>query len=336
MSYYEPKFLRGVIEKVLPPKLFFRTRFFSDTITFPTETVSFEFAQDKRRLLPYSTNAQGSAPLRREGYALKTFTPPLNAGHRVITNDTLAQKMLGESEWNSGISPEERAAKTAAQDLMDLQDALFRKEEYMCARVKQDGKLETPTGIIDYGFTNIETVKNADKWAAGYDILGKLRSMAQSLRKAGVNPNMLIVGSDAATALMQNTGFKEYLKDYPRLIEPHTEIEDGMNYLCRITQPGLYLDVYEYTEYYYDDTSKGAMPLIDPGTVIMQSSGEKNYMLFGSVTYIKDRQQVSAIGEYVPYTAVSEIPPATYLVLASRSLPMPRDVESWSVLKSVV
>ena len=76
MNYYEPKYLRGVIEKSLPVRSFFRNRFFSEAVTFPTETVSFEFAANKRLLLPYSTLRGGAVPVDREGYQLKTFTPP--------------------------------------------------------------------------------------------------------------------------------------------------------------------------------------------------------------------------------------------------------------------
>lgn len=333
-KYYEPKFLRGVIQKTLPPKLFFRTRFFGEAVTFPTPTVSFEFAQGKRRLLPYARG--GAVPVDREGYQLKTYTPPLLSGSRTITDDTIAEKLLGEPEWNSGVSPDERAQKLAATDLMELQDALFRKEEYMCARVKQDGKLETPTELVDYEVPGIETVKNADKWKPEFDVLGYLREKAGELRKVGVSPDMLIVGTKAASALMANTSFKEMLlQQAGYLVEPKDDLEDGVNFMCRVRVPGLYLDVYEYNEYYTDETGK-LVAVMDEDVAILQSSRESNYMLHGAVTYVRNRQWVSEIGEYVPYTAVSEDPPALKLVLSSRSLPMPRDTESWLTLKGVI
>ena len=76
-DYYEPKYLRGVIEKVDPPKAFFRNRFFREAITYPTETVSFEFARSKRFLLPYANVRAGSVPIDREGYQLRTYRAPL-------------------------------------------------------------------------------------------------------------------------------------------------------------------------------------------------------------------------------------------------------------------
>ena len=37
INYYEPKYLRGSISKILPERLFFRNRFFSESVTFPTK-----------------------------------------------------------------------------------------------------------------------------------------------------------------------------------------------------------------------------------------------------------------------------------------------------------
>lgn len=335
-KYYEPKYLRGVIQKALPLKLFLRTRFFAEGITFPTESVSFEFASDKRRLLPYANSHMPSPSVDRSGYQLKTFTPPLLSGSRTITNDTLAEKVLGESEWNSGLSADERAAKIAATDLMELQDSLYRKEEYMCARVKQDGKLDTGSGIVDYGFGNIETLSGNAQWKAGTDILGALQKKARELRKSGTNPDMLILGTKAAEALMGNTAFKELLKEQAGyIVDPHNDLEDGVNYLCKVRVPGLYLDVYEYNEYYNDPVTGELVAVMDEATAILQSSRESNYMLYGAVNYVRDRQYVSEMGEYVPYIAVSEDPPAQKLIVSSRSLPMPRDIESWAVMKNV-
>ena len=335
-DYYEPKFLRGVIQKVLPLRMFFRTKFFADTVTFTTETVSFEFAQDKRGLLPYANPHLPAPVVDRKGYQLKTFTPPLVSGSRSITPETTASKLLGEVEWNSGISPDERAAKIAANDLMELQDRLFRREEYMCARVKQDGKLTLPHEEVDYGFTNIEATTNPNKWSSDYDILKKLRSKALALRKDGTNPDMLILGSEAALAFQSNEGIKEALLNQTGyLVEPKDEDFNGAHFVCKLRVPGLYLDVYEYDEYYYDEAAGQTLPVMDAGTAILQSSRESNFMLFGAVSYVENKSHVTAVGEYIPRTVWNEDPSVQKLIVESRPLPMPRDIESWAVMKNV-
>ena len=342
-DYYEPKYLRGAIEKAIPPRTFFKSRFFSQSITFPTETVSFEFSKSKRILLPYADQYSGSVPIAREGYQLKTYRAPLITGSRTITPATLEMKTFGEREWNSGKTPDDRAKEIAARDLAELQEALYRKIEYMCARVKQDGKLTIDgAGVmeeVDYQAAHIETITaNNQKWTStSYDILGKLAKMARTLRKNGINPDMLIVGSDVSEAMCVNEGILKLRHDEWVNIPAPDSLEPGITFLMQIKAPGVYLNVYEYNEY-YTDINGDLVPLIDAGTVIMQSSRERNMMLHGAVTYLnhRTRDYVSSMSEYVPYVVAEEDPPVRKLVLSSRCLPMPRDNESWYVLKNAV
>lgn len=343
VNYYDPKTLRGVIRKVQPVRTFFKSRFFAESVTFPTETVSFEFYENKRRLAPYANIRVGSEPLNRDGYEVKTYQAPLLSPQRVITNDTLAMKLLGEQPYNSGVNPDERAAKIAANDLNELLDSIARRQEYMCARVKQDGKLTiTAQGlneVVDYGFTNIETCAAADKWTSSYDILSKLKSKATLLRKNGVNPNMLILGTNAAEALLDNTKVAKLL-DLRRVdvgeIRPQ-ELEDGVEYLGRLAMPGLFCDIYSYNEFYYDSDSGDSFPYLDVDCAILQSANESNTMLYGAITYIDDktREYVTEMNEFVPQTWSEINPPVKHISVSSRPLPMPHDINGWAVLKEV-
>ena len=227
--------------------------------------------------------------------------------------------------------------------MMELQDMIYRKEEYMCARIKQDGKLTISendfNAEVDYGFTNIESIKTADKWNANADILGQLQEKANELRKDGVNPDMLILGSKASQAFLKN---EEVLKlRHDMLVDVHAplpnELENGLNYLCQIRAPGLFLNCYEYLEYYYDDASKQALPLIDDSTVIMQSSQEKNMMLYGAITYIDDSEnRITSMNEYVPYVLTLKESAERRLIVSSKPLPLPADIDAWTVMKNVI
>lgn len=342
-KYYEPKYLFGVLKKTEPVNLYFRKNFFGETFTYTSESVTFEFMKSGRGLARAMNEDMPAPVIGRKGYKAQKFTPPFIGGSRVITRRTLESKLPGESEYNSGLSPEDRAAQIVANDLEELQAAIQRKEEYMCARVKQDGKLifqdEGVNNEIDYGFKNIEVCASSDKWTSNYDILGKLREMNRKLLETGNNPDMLIMGYQAAAALMENTKIAKLL-DNRRLnfgdIAPE-KLQGGVQYLGRLLAVGLYLDLYCYADFYYDWDHGTVMPYMDTDAVIMQSSGERNLMLYGAVSYIDaNQQEVSVTGEYVPYIAVSYDPPVKKLIVASRPLPMPRDIDSWAVLKAVV
>ncbi|MDR1621495.1 MAG: major capsid protein [Synergistaceae bacterium] len=346
---YSPKTMRGVIKRTLPLLTFFKTRFFKSTITFPTETVSFEFQEGKRRLAPYVNPRVGSESIERDGYEIKSYRPPLVAPERSITNDTLAQKLLGESVYNSGMTPDDRAVKIAAQDIIELQDTIYRREEYMCARIKQDGALTVRgKGVsqrVDYGFDNIVETASSDKWTPTFDILGQLGVLAEELQKFGVNPDMLILGNSAAKALMSNEKLLKLL-DIRRVemgeIAP-AQLEKGVRYIGRVVTPEVTLDLYSYAEWYPDDTDLDAdenpklKPLLDPETVIMQSSRERNSMLYGIITLIDDNGNfVTHMEEYVPNSWFTKKPPQRFVSISSRPLPMPHDLKSWLVLKNVV
>jgi hypothetical protein len=350
IDLYSPKTMRGVIKRTLPLRTFFKTRFFNNPVTFPTETVSFEFQEAKRRLAPYVNPRTGSESIERDGYEVKTFSTPLIAPRREITNDTLAQKLLGEAVYNSGMTPEDRAVKIAAQDIIDLQDTIYRREEYMCARVKQDGALTIRgKGVnhrVDYGFDNIIEVASLDTWTPTYDILGQLGGLAEEQQKYGINPDMLIMGSAAAKAIMNNEPILKLL-DIKRVeigeIKP-AQLEGGVRYIGRVVTPEVTLDLYSYAEWYPDDADLDAegrpklKPLIDPETVIMQSSEERNSMLYGLITLMDKASgnHVSFMEEYVPHSWFTEEPPQRFVSIKSRPLPMPHDLKSWLVLKNVV
>ena len=100
-DYYEPKMIMGVIKETKPLRTFFKTRFFSNPVMFPTEKVYFEFQESKRRLAPYVNPRIGAEDIGRDEYGVKDYTAPLISPKRTITNDTLMQKLIGEPSYNS-------------------------------------------------------------------------------------------------------------------------------------------------------------------------------------------------------------------------------------------
>ena len=343
-DYYEPKYLRGVIKLIHPVKSFFKNRFFNDAVKFPTPTVSFEFYDGGMKLAPYANGRSGPVPVSREGYTVRTYEPALLSMKRAITNDTIAQKLLGEAPYNSGISPEERAQEIAARDLDELTAMIYRKQEFMCARVLQDGKL-TISGngvheVADFNFSNIENTQTSDKWTNTFDIAGKLKDKARELRSNGFNPDTLILGVDAASALLDNNKIQKLL-DNRRIISGQInprELEQGIEYLGGLILPGLFCDIYVDNEYYYDEDDQKSKSYMDGDCAILIDSKVKNHMLYGAITHIdqKTNQHVTEMNEYVPRTWVDIESSIQYLSVSSRCLPCPVDVRSWAVMKEVV
>lgn len=343
-KYFEPKYLYGVIKELSPVNAYFRKNFFNQTVTFPTESVVFEHMKADKQPLPYANQDMPAPVIGRSGYSARRYTPPLIAGSRVINLHTLESKLPGETPYNSGVEIEERAAELAAQDLEELQAAIQRREEIMCAELKQTGKItidgDAVNGVIEYGFENIEKAGSAslDKWTSGYDVLGKLQEVNKKLLMQGTNPDMIILGVKAADALLSNTKISKLL-DNRRMnfgeITPD-KLADGVQYLGKLAAPGLFVDLYCYNDFYRDSKTGEMKSYIDESTVILQSSTEKDFMLYGAVAYIdKNGDDILSSNEYVPYVVVQQNPPQRQLVVASRPLPMPADIRSWYVLQDV-
>lgn len=350
IDFYTPRTMKGALKRILPVRTFFKSRFFGNSVTFPTKTVSFEFKDAKRRLAPYVSDRIGSKSVERDGYEIKTFMPTLVAPDRPITEDTLAQKLLGESLINSGVTPDERAASIAAQDLMDLQEMVTRRIEYMCARVKQDGALSIiGDGVnrkVDYEFENIVEVESSDVWTPDSDIMGMLGAGGEELSKFGVNPDMLILGTAAAEKFLDNKKILRLL-DNRRVeigeIRP-SDMENGIRYLGRVATPKITIEIYSYGEWYPDDQDLDEdgepklKPLVDPETAILQSSTEQNSILYGAITLsnTKTEEFETYMDEVVPDSWMTKKPAQRFISLSSRPLPMPHDLKSWMVFKNVV
>ena len=108
--------------------------------------------------------------------------------------------------------------------------------------------------------------------------------------------------------------------------------------------PGASFELYSYNEWYPDvadldtDGQPKLKPLLDPETVMIQSSREQNSMLYGMITQIDKSSGnfVSYMQEYVPNTWWTENPSQKFISISTRPLPMPHDLKSWYVLKGVI
>ncbi|MBQ7733867.1 MAG: major capsid protein, partial [Synergistaceae bacterium] len=121
------------------------------------------------------------------------------------------------------------------------------------------------------------------------------------------------------------------------------ELEDGVGYLGRMIVPGAVFDLYTYEEWIPDTADLDAdgqpklKPIIDPETVIIQSSREQNSMLYGAITEIDDGgEYVTHMQQYVPRKWFTKNPSQKFVGISSRPLPMPHDLKSWYVLKGVI
>ncbi len=264
----------------------------------------------------------------------------------MTTVDNILKRMAGEPLYD-GFSPEERAIRKMAEDYSELNEMITRREEWMCAQAIFTGQIpiigEGLNEVIDFNFTNKETLAAAKKWSAkGSDPLADLKRWRKKVQETGfVNCNVGIMSDDAADAFTNNETVRTKLdtRAYDLATIKPRELPEGVTYIGSINELGL--DLYTYNEWYLDDwtdpDNPTNNPLVPEGTVTLLSTTAVYSMNYGAITIAKNKNGVDTIvtreAARVPDSWIERKPIRRFLQLNSAPLPVPHEVDSWFVAK---
>lgn len=347
VSIYEPRTMGRIVSKLPPVRTFFRSTFFRHEETFVTKNVDVDFVKGTRKVAPFVSRLIGGKIVPNTGYSTKTYTPPLVAPEKVTTVDDLLQRQPGENPY-SGRTPAERAVVKMAQDFTELRDQIARREELMCCQSIFTGTIpvigDGVNEIIDFGFTNKETITTATKkWTnAASDPIEDLKRWHETVQKTGfVNCDMCVMGSDVAKAFINHEKVMKQLdvKNYNLAVIQPKQLPNGVTYIGTIHEIGL--DIYKYNEWYLDDwtvpETPKEKPLVPVDTLALLSSTANYSMYYGAITLIDEATGNfrTVEGKYVADTWAKRKPARRFLNLSSAPLCVPHDVDSWFVAKPI-
>lgn len=347
VSIYEPRTMGRIVSKLPPVRTFFRSTFFRHEETFVTKNVDVDFVKGTRKVAPFVSRLIGGKIVPNTGYSTKTYTPPLVAPEKVTTVDDLLQRQPGENPY-SGKTPAERAVVKMAQDFTELRDQIARREELMCCQSIFTGTIpvigDGVNEIIDFGFTNKETITTATKkWTnAASDPIEDLKRWHETVQKTGfVNCDMCVMGSDVAKAFINHEKVMKQLdvKNYNLAVIQPKQLPNGVTYIGTIHEIGL--DIYKYNEWYLDDwtvpETPEEKPLVPVDTLALLSSTANYSMYYGAITLIDEATGNfrTVEGKYVADTWAKRKPARRFLNLSSAPLCVPHDVDSWFVAKPI-
>lgn len=347
VSIYEPRTMGRIVSKLPPVRTFFRSTFFKHEETFVTKNVDVDFVKGTRKVAPFVSRLIGGKIVPNTGYSTKTYTPPLVAPEKVTTVDDLLQRQPGENPF-SGRTPAERAVVKMAQDFTELRDQIARREELMCCQSIFTGTIpvigDGVNEIIDFGFTNKETITTATKkWTnAASDPIEDLKRWHETVQKTGfVNCDMCVMGSDVAKAFINHEKVMKQLdvKNYNLAVIQPKQLPNGVTYIGTIHEIGL--DIYKYNEWYLDDwtvpETPEEKPLVPVDTLALLSSTVNYSMYYGAITLIDEATGNfrTVEGKYVADTWAKRKPARRFLNLSSAPLCVPHDVDSWFVAKPI-
>lgn len=345
-SIYDPRTMGEVIRRNPPVRTFLKSLFFKKVKTFTTPTVDVDFKKGNRKLAPFVSRKIGGKIVPNTGYTTKTYTPPYVSPEKVTTIDDLLKRAAGESIVD-GLTPADRAVMKMAEDFVELDEMITRREEWMIAQAIFTGKIpvvgEGVDDEIDFNFTHLETLTGTKKWnAKDAEIMGDMKRWRKIVQVDGfVNPNVAIVADDVSDVMLNNEKFKSLLdvRRYDLATIKPRELPSGATYIGTI--PLLAMDIYSYNEWYLDDWSDPEKPvnrpLVPDGTVALLSTAAEYGMYYGEITLINGENEnatfISSTGARIPDTYTERKPARRFLQLNSAPLPVPQEVDSWFVAK---
>lgn len=324
------------ITQVKPLHTFIKDTFFGEQQTVLTEIVEVDVKKGKRKMAPFVAPRIGGKVIERDGFVTKEIKTPKIAPERVMTVDDISTRALGENVYSTR-TPDERQQELLMNDLLDLDDSITRREEWMCREVLLNGSVTiSGDGVeqqVNFGFANKKTLATDKKWNAnGINPLADLKTWRLSIIKAtGKAPNICIMASNVVDIFIQNPEIEKML-DIQRLnvgsIEPSVKNE-AITFIGKINSLGI--ELYSYDEWYVDD--EGAEHAMIPDNTVILASKDLGKVMYGVVTQMEQGNFATYEGTRVPKQYADDKNEVKMVRMTSRPLPVPHDVESWVVAK---
>lgn len=326
---------------------FLRDTFFKGREYPPTSTVEFDFRRGRRKMAPFVAPLVGGKVMERQGYETRFFKAPRIAPVRALRTPDLEPRLMGETIY-SGRTESDRAAELIAEDSEFLDDAITRREEWMCREVLINGKITVTAengyqqviNFLEYGYPAATTSNHepiTTKWdQAGSDPLKDLETARQNtIKVSGVAPNVALFGTNAASVFVRNAQVQTLL-DNRRFelgaIQPIIQSDSVIRFGI---VPGL--ELYSYSEYFEDDAGT-LFPMLPPDLVMLLSTNVQNKIVYGAFTQLEDAKMkkfVTYQASRIPFVYGDEEGGAMYYRLTSCPIPMPMDILGIRIIEAL-
>ena len=299
-NFFETHNLLMAVEQLTPPTTFLRDRSFptnDSTDVFATNDVLVEYKDGSKRVAPFVAPRKGGVTILRSGYEVQRFEPPCVAPRRMLTIDDLNKRGFGEALL-SQLTPEMRQRTLILKDAQELSEMITRREEAMAAEVMQTNGcvMKHIADDVDVSDNKHISFANGDStwqytptgnWGKDYaGVTADLGAMARLLTKRGLPATELVVGADAADAVLANAEIQKLLdiKNYEAgRIDPAT-LGNGATHIATLNVKGRLINVICYDEEYTEGSD--VKSYIDPKTVILTAPGAGR-TLYGAVSQVE-------------------------------------------------
>ena len=300
LNFFDNYMLMAITEEIVPQATFFRDRYFPTGANdiFACDKVLTEYRKGDRKMACFVAPRAGDIPVERRGYEIHEYQPAYIAPSRLLTIDDLTKRGFGEAFY-PGSTPAQRAARLQLDDLTDLDRRIQRREEWMAVQTMInnactmeeyiDADTKGDVNLVQfYDGTSEHTYTVGTKWdAANGDFFGDVRAMCNILARRGLPAADLVLGMDAADAILEISKVCDLLDKNSGIIVG--EINQTISYpgvvrMGVLNFGGFMLTLWAVSESY--ENENGTDTPYFPATSAMVTAPGCGHMMYGQITQI--------------------------------------------------
>lgn len=329
--------LQQVLEYVKPPQTLLLDTFFGGPPDVSnTAEVSIDIVTRKRALAPFVSPLVQAPLMERRGFATNTFRPPYIKQKFPYQPGDFLLRMAGELVSGFGVRPGDRMLKRIAEDTMDAMDYITRRQEWMAMQALTAGTVaivgEGVGVTLDFGLPASHKVvlSSPNLWS---ESTGKpirnLKTWRRVIQQdSGNTPSVLVMGSEAADAFLDNA---EVVKELDRYRPAQSDIrlqagqDSGATFFGALPSAGI-SEIWQYDEFYIDPSDSTEKALMPAKSIILGSRRSRCTRHYGAI------QDVAAgfiPVEVWPKTWEENDPSVRWSMFQSAPLPIPHEVMSF-------
>lgn len=333
ISLYTTAELVLALQAMDRPKAFLRDTFFSNRILSDKEDIAIDKLLKRRKMAPFVSPDVPAKERALRGRKVETFQPayvkPMNT---IRPSDTIKRghgEIIGGSD-----SPAARRQDIINQTLLDQDDEITRREEWMCAQILRTGAVtvsgeDYETQIVDFQRPVGQTIAltGVNRWGeSGVAVRDSIRSWGTTVQKAsGGVATEVILGAGAAELLQKDADIREVL-DNRRQSTGNMEL--GPVIAGAQDNPAAYIgsigqfNFWTYAQWFEDDAGNEVEVWPDFGVGIMAPGAFAGNMAYGAIL---DMASLVPAQRY-PKDFMTDNPSREHLITQAAPLPVPSDV----------
>jgi Phage major capsid protein E len=316
---------------------FLRDTFFTDRQFPASDLVEFDFQRGRRKMAPFVAPMVGGKIMERQGFQTRFYKVPRVAPARAMRLADLEPRMMGETIY-SDRSQTDRAAELLADDGIFCDEAISRREEWMCREVLING-LITVTADDNYTYAidftegtpnvNVETPLALWNLPASDPLLDLENARRNTIQASGISPNIALMGTDASDAFIRNASVQAFFDNRRMQLGAITPViqDAAVTHIGNV--PGL--EIYTYSEWFEDDAGT-LFEMLPANMVLVADTRTPNKMIYGAYSQLEDpvaKVYRSYRAARIPLVYADVMNSQLWYRLTSLPMPMPTDILGW-------